>query len=93
LQFQKHFYFAIILFNILHIHSTFIKQNQIIVAKTVLAGLHRHYFDPISIFCYTFFLRIPSRAGQWWRTHAFNPSTWEAEAGGFLSLRPAWSTK
>ena len=30
------------------------------------------------------------------RTHvherAFNPSTWEAEAGGSLSLRPAWST-
>jgi hypothetical protein len=25
--------------------------------------------------------------------HAFNPSTWEAEAGGSLSLRPAWSTK
>jgi hypothetical protein len=25
--------------------------------------------------------------------HAFNPSTWEAEAGGFLSLRPAWSIK
>jgi hypothetical protein len=25
--------------------------------------------------------------------HACNPSTWEAEAGGFLSLRPAWSTK
>jgi major histocompatibility complex class I len=25
--------------------------------------------------------------------HAFNPSTWEAEAGGFLRLRPAWSTK
>jgi hypothetical protein len=24
--------------------------------------------------------------------HAFNPSTWEAEAGGFLSARPAWST-
>jgi hypothetical protein len=23
--------------------------------------------------------------------HAFNPSTWEAEAGRFLSLRPAWS--
>jgi hypothetical protein len=23
--------------------------------------------------------------------HAFNPSTWEAEAGEFL--RPAWSTK
>ena len=25
--------------------------------------------------------------------HAFIPSTWEAEAGGFLSSRPAWSTK
>jgi hypothetical protein len=24
---------------------------------------------------------------------AFNPSTWEAEAGGFLRLRPAWSTE
>jgi hypothetical protein len=26
-------------------------------------------------------------------THAFNPSTREAEAGGFLSSRPVWSTK
>ena len=25
--------------------------------------------------------------------HKFDPSTWEAEAGGFLSSRPAWSTK
>ena len=25
--------------------------------------------------------------------HAFNPSTWEAEGGGFLSSRPAWSTE
>jgi hypothetical protein len=25
--------------------------------------------------------------------HAFNPSTREAKAGRFLSLRPAWSTK
>jgi hypothetical protein len=25
--------------------------------------------------------------------HAFNPSTWEAEAGGFLRLRPVWSTE
>jgi hypothetical protein len=29
------------------------------------------------------------QAGQWWHT----PSTWEAEAGGFLTSRPAWSTK
>jgi hypothetical protein len=25
--------------------------------------------------------------------HAFKPSTQEAEAGGFLSSRPAWSTE
>jgi hypothetical protein len=25
--------------------------------------------------------------------HAFNPSTWEAEADGFLSLSPAWPTE
>jgi hypothetical protein len=25
--------------------------------------------------------------------HSCNPSTWEAEAGGFLSSRPAWSTE
>jgi hypothetical protein len=27
------------------------------------------------------------------KAHAFHPSTWEAEAGGFLSSRPAWSTE
>jgi hypothetical protein len=31
-------------------------------------------------------------AGQQWLT-PLNPSTWEAEAGGFLSSRPAWSTE
>jgi hypothetical protein len=25
--------------------------------------------------------------------HAFNPSAWKAEAGGFLSSRSAWSTE
>jgi major histocompatibility complex class I len=25
--------------------------------------------------------------------HTFNPSTWEAEASGFLSSRPDWSTE
>jgi hypothetical protein len=25
--------------------------------------------------------------------HVFNPRTWEAKAGGFLSSRPAWSTE
>jgi hypothetical protein len=31
--------------------------------------------------------------GQAVVAHAFNPSTWEAETGGFLSSRPAWSTE
>jgi hypothetical protein len=31
--------------------------------------------------------------GQAVVAHAFNPSTWEAEAGRFLSSRPAWSTE
>jgi hypothetical protein len=31
--------------------------------------------------------------GQAVVAHTFNPSTWEAEAGGFVSSRPAWSTK
>jgi hypothetical protein len=38
-----------------------------------------------------FFIRAaPSR--QWWHTLLI-PAFWEAEAGGFLSLRPAWSTE
>jgi hypothetical protein len=35
----------------------------------------------------TFFLNLAVVA------HTFNPSTWEAEAVGFLSSRPAWSTE
>ena len=36
--------------------------------------------------------KIPCR-GRAVVAHAFNPSTREAEAGGFLSSRSAWSTK
>ena len=31
-------------------------------------------------------------AGRWWHTPVI-PALWEAEAGGFLSSRPAWSTE
>ena len=34
-----------------------------------------------------------ARSGQMVVTHTFNPSTWEAKAGGSLSLRPAWSAE
>jgi hypothetical protein len=39
--------------------------------------------------------RIEKKGKEGWAVvaHAFNPSTWEAEAGSFLSSRPAWSTK
>jgi hypothetical protein len=37
------------------------------------------------------YINQPS-AGQWWRTPLI-PAPGEAEAGGFLSSRPAWSTK
>ena len=33
-----------------------------------------------------------SLAGRWWSMPVI-PALWEAEAGGFLSSRPAWSTK
>jgi hypothetical protein len=39
-----------------------------------------------------FFFKKPTQ-GRAVVAHAFNPSTWEAEASGFLSSRPAWSTK
>jgi hypothetical protein len=37
----------------------------------------------------------PKTKKQSWAVvvHAFNPSTWEAEASRILSLRPAWSTE
>jgi hypothetical protein len=40
------------------------------------------------------YLKIKKDVGSWAVVpHAFNPSTWEAEAGKFLSWRAAWSTK
>jgi hypothetical protein len=36
---------------------------------------------------------ISQKQGRALVAHAFNISTWEAEAGGFLSSRTAWSTE
>jgi hypothetical protein len=38
-------------------------------------------------------LHLKNTSSQAVIVHAFNPSTWEAEAGRFLSSRPAWSTE
>jgi hypothetical protein len=46
------------------------------------------FFKDLFIFFYVY-----EYTGQAVVAHAFNPSTWEAEAGGFLSSRPAWSTE
>jgi hypothetical protein len=44
------------------------------------------------LLCFVLFFK-KKNVGRAVVAHAFNPSIWEAEAGGFLSLRPAWSTK
>jgi major histocompatibility complex class I len=48
-----------------------------------MEGYHLHI--------YIFRIKNKSRPGV--VVHTFNPSTWEAETGRFLSLRPAWSTE
>jgi hypothetical protein len=40
-----------------------------------------------------YMLAYPGGLGKKFVAPAFNPSTWEAEAGRFLSSRPAWSTE
>ena len=48
-----------------------------------------------SYFCNPAFCFVLLRLQCGWAVvvHVFNPSTWVAEAGIFLSLRPAWSTE
>jgi hypothetical protein len=43
-----------------------------------------------SVFC---FVKKQNKNSWVVVAHAFNPSIWEAEAGGFLGLRTAWSTE
>jgi hypothetical protein len=47
--------------------------------------------DPGEACCSKIPAKVTSEPGV--VVHAFNTSTLEAEAGGFLSSRPAWSTK
>ncbi|EDL30663.1 mCG148038 [Mus musculus] len=47
---------------------------------------HHHIFSLILTI-------ITIMQGQQARVHAFNPSTWQAEAGGSLGSQLAWSTE
>jgi hypothetical protein len=49
------------------------------------------YFEWVFKAAYSSYLNYKHEPGM--VAHAFNPSTWEAEASGFLSSRPAWSTE
>ena len=74
-------------------HTHIRVENSVGVPSQVHVKILEKYNDQSSSFAYkqVFILKAPFR----WAVvvHAFNPSTWEAEAGGFLSSRPAWSTK
>jgi hypothetical protein len=59
-------------------------------------GMHKAYICTTGKHPYqenNFFLMFKKKIQPGVVVHAFNPSTREAEAGGFLSLRPAWSTE
>jgi hypothetical protein len=54
-------------------------------------GLEKDFLEKRNLFDSSEFLKMQL---SWVVVvHAFNPSTWEGEAGGFLSSRPAWSTE
>ena len=57
--------------------------------------LDMELFGQISNFCQAPYPNHPPKLKLSWAVvaHAFNPSTGESEAGGFLSSSPAWSTE
>jgi hypothetical protein len=73
------------------------KPKALFKYKTCSKTLHKHLLltasEPPSWKKQTKYalLKVGSEPGM--VAHAFNPSTWEAEAGRFLSSRPAWSIK
>jgi hypothetical protein len=72
------------------------KHRKRIISQQEKKSMHTHTHSP------SFLINIriiavnsPMKTQSIWAVmaHPFNPSTWEAEAGGFLSSRPAWSTE
>jgi hypothetical protein len=73
---------------ILKSHNFWLLENMVIMGNCV----HFIHWGPPMLYVYVYpCIKMFSEPGV--VAHAFNPSTWEAEAGGFLSSRPAWTTK
>jgi hypothetical protein len=69
------------------------RKNEILSVKS---GFGRHQACSWYTYIHTGIHRYIKNVFSWVvvaAAHAFNPSTWEAEAGRFLSSRPAWSTE
>jgi hypothetical protein len=68
-----------------------IKLSRLSLFHASLWNAHKRKFMICHIFNRVFHLN--TKRCRTVVEHAFNPSSWEAEAGRFLSLRPAWSTQ
>jgi hypothetical protein len=62
-------------------------RSRVPTAARVTVDIHYIFIIP------SFYLKLINDISRAVVTHAFNPSAWEAEAGRFLSSRPAWSTE
>jgi hypothetical protein len=72
--------------------KTVIKQNPLHLLKSIKDTIQILYYNlQRNKTCPKIVFKTPTS----WAVvaQAFNPSTWEAEAGRFLGSRPAWSTK
>jgi hypothetical protein len=62
-------------------------NDVVVTPKYKIISLLLHHYDFVTVMIHNVKPGVV--------VHDFNPSTWkaEAEAGGFLSSRPAWSTQ
>jgi hypothetical protein len=64
-------------------------RNVLSLGTLLFFSFSETQISPVSLY----FSLILKNLGPGVVAHAFNPSTWEVEAGGFLSSKPAWSTE
>jgi hypothetical protein len=88
-QFKSCTWLPIFFFNFLMLNEMIWLSGHIPLSLNVWFWLNR---NSSSLLCHqNYVIEVSLLPGV--GAHAFNPSTREAEAGGFLSSRPAWSTK